>query len=68
MKVFFYWVHSLIFESPFLDIKNLGIIENYQKKCRQSIIIHTIFHKNRGISKKRLNFAKSYIDNTEKLK
>ncbi|MDD5788454.1 MAG: hypothetical protein PUD35_06565, partial [Bacteroidales bacterium] len=48
--------------------KNLGIIENNQKKCRQSIIIHTIFHKNRGISKKRLNFAKSYIDNTEKLK
>ena len=48
--------------------KNLGIIENYQKKYRQSIIIHTIFHKNRGISKKRLNFAKSYIDNTEKLK
>ena len=68
MKAFLYWVHSLIFESPFLDIKNLGIIENYQKKYRQSIIIHTIFHKNRGISKKRLNFAKSYIDNTEKLK
>ena len=68
MKAFFYRVHSLIFESPFLDIKNLGIIENYQKKCRQSIIIHTIFHKNRGISKKRLNFAKSYIDNTGKLK
>ncbi len=47
---------------------NLGIIENNQKKYRQSIIIHTIFHKNRGISKKRLNFAKSYIDNTGKLK